>query len=154
MVMCVFVEFSNCCNAKWRSLLAMLTMSGIQECKWQCWKMKTTERQVWHFKVHWLTEAHSLTITVQVWNTPAQGRQCSRDPSHRLIHYAAMSVVTSLSCGEGIPTLYLITHRVYFTPSLIHGSLVSHLSWIIVLNIAIHLQVSKLITRVLHNLWN
>ncbi len=29
MVMCVFVEFSNCCNAKWRSLLAMMTVSGI-----------------------------------------------------------------------------------------------------------------------------
>lgn len=156
MVICVFVEFSNYCKAKWRSLLAMLTVSGVlkQEWKfkWQCWKTRTAERR--HFKPYWLTEARSLTIIEQVWKMPAQGRQCSRDSSHRLNHYTELSVFTSLSCREGIPTLYLITHRVYFTPSLIHGSLASHLSWIIVLNTAIHLQVSKLITRILHNLWN
>lgn len=158
MVMCVFVESSNCCDAKWRSLLAMLTMSGVliqeRKWKWQCWKLKTAERQVWHFKWYWLAKAHSHTITAQVWKAPAQGRLCSRDSSHRLIHYTVMSVVTSLGCREGIPTLYLTMHRVYFTPSLIHGSLAPHLSWIIVLNIAIYLQVSTLITRILHNLWN
>lgn len=148
MVMCLFVEFSNCCNAKWRSLLAMCgVLMQESKCKWHCWKMKTAERQVWHIKLYWLTGAHSHTKTVQVWNTPAHGRQCSRDPSHSLI------LCTVMSCREGIPTLYL-THREYFTPSLIHISLASHLLWLIVLNIPIHLQVTKLITRILHNFWN
>lgn len=96
---CVFVEFS-------------VVKPNGDSC-WLClrtdmsWNLKTVLEKRKPRTLYWLTEARSLTVTVQTWNTRVQGRQCSRDPSHCL-QYRKVSAVTSLSCDKYIPTLYLI----------------------------------------------
>lgn len=132
--MCTFVEFSVV-----RPNGALCWLHCLCLMFW--YKSENVSDSVGKWKpLYWLTEARSLTITVQVKITPAQGRQCSRDPSHCLIHDTVMSVVTSLSCRKGTPFLYLIMHSIFYTitdPWLTWISLVvNHL------NIAIHLQLS------------